>query len=60
MYKECHTPPQSISVIINKEQGSMYQQQESSSEGTYRDEQQSPYGAYESFSPMLNHTVYFF
>ena len=28
----------------------MYQQQESSSEGTYRDEQQSPYGAYESFS----------
>ncbi len=38
----------------------MYQQQESSSEGTYRDEQQSPYGAYESFSPMLNHTVYFF
>ena len=29
----------------------MYQQQESSSEGTYRDEQQSPYGAYESFSP---------
>jgi len=51
MYKECHTlPPQSISVIINKEQGSMYQQQESSSGGTYRDEQQSPYGAYESFS----------
>ena len=28
----------------------MYQQQESSSGGTYRDEQQSPYGAYESFS----------
>ena len=28
----------------------MYQQQESSSEGTYRDEQRSSYGAYESFS----------
>ena len=26
MYKECHTlPPQTISIIINKEQGTMYQ-----------------------------------